>query len=125
MQNTLSWKPVLKGKRFCSPACGGGCKRSEYDDALKAATLLAKKMGKKWKAKVWENLGWHSKVTCGKLTVRAPFIGLYTVDFDGSMQFSSSDKDPRKALGSLMHKVLDFTARLEEEVRTAVISAWR
>lgn len=56
------WKPVLKGDVYCSLACGGGCKKAEYDRAVEEADKLCKKLGKNWKTRVWENLGWHWSV---------------------------------------------------------------
>lgn len=61
--------PVLKGDVYCSPFCDGGCKKSEYDYAVKQADLLCKELnsvngGNNWKPKVWENLGWYYKAKC-------------------------------------------------------------
>lgn len=55
----LSWKPARRGHIYCSPACGGNCTMGEYKSALKSAEALAKKCGPPFKARVWENLGWH------------------------------------------------------------------
>jgi hypothetical protein len=58
----LNWKPKLKGNIYCSSACGGGCNRKDYDKAVKAGKKWANKLGRGWKYRVWENLGWHVKV---------------------------------------------------------------
>lgn len=65
------WKPRrrLGGTIFCSPACGGNCKRADYDRAVKRSAALAKRLGEGWEPDVWENLGWHFKVTKGLLEV--------------------------------------------------------
>jgi hypothetical protein len=53
------WKPVRAGLVYCSPACGRGCMRAEYDRAVLKATRLAQRLGPGWRTRVWENLGWH------------------------------------------------------------------
>lgn len=53
------WRARRKGPVYCSPACGGGCTHSAYLLALKHGKALAKKAGKGWTYRVWENLGWH------------------------------------------------------------------
>ena len=57
------WKPVLRGKIYCSPACGGGvqfgCTKWAHDAAVRNAAKLAARMGPEWTPRVWENLGWH------------------------------------------------------------------
>jgi hypothetical protein len=58
-KEALSWEPVHKGEIYCSPACGHGCKKEEYRDALELAHALVRKLGKGWKPRVWENIGWH------------------------------------------------------------------
>jgi len=55
----LSWKPIEKGKIYCSPGCGRGCTRAEYHTALREARALQRQCGRGWTIRVWENLGWH------------------------------------------------------------------
>lgn len=62
MTRMLSWKPRLRGEVFCSSACGSNCKRAEYEWCKAQAAALAKRMGKGWKPRVWENMGWHYEV---------------------------------------------------------------
>ncbi len=62
MARQLSWKPVRRGRVYCSTACGSGCTRAAYDSAVKAARKLARRLGKGWKTRVWENMGWHHEV---------------------------------------------------------------
>lgn len=60
------WTPVLKGKIFCSPACGGHCTKKQHDEAVKLANALKRKLkkeiGGEWVIRVHENLGWHFAV---------------------------------------------------------------
>lgn len=59
-QQPRDWNPVADGERYCSPACGRGCTREEYDAARKGAQELREQLpGDAWKPVVWENLGWH------------------------------------------------------------------
>ena len=39
------WTPVLNGDLFCSPRCGCGCTKAEYDLACESANALAARMG--------------------------------------------------------------------------------
>lgn len=71
----LSWKPVWKGKTFCAPGCGRGCTRAEYKYAADCARSLALSMGKGWKPKVWENLGWHWSAEKGGLKLHPIYVG--------------------------------------------------
>ena len=58
----LSWKPVRRGKRYCSPACGRGCTKAAHNSAVYQSRRLAKRLGEGWKPGIWENLGWHYSV---------------------------------------------------------------
>lgn len=57
-----SWTPVRQGRRYCSPACGGGCTHAEYVRATHAAEAMVRRLGTAWRPRVWENLGWHWQV---------------------------------------------------------------
>ena len=65
-----SWIPVLKGTTYCSPACGGGCRKKDYDRAVRDANRLVEQLeGPTWKAEIWENLGWHFQAVSGPVQV--------------------------------------------------------
>lgn len=76
----VRWKPVSRGKVFCSPACGYDCTHAMHLDAhTNAKALVAsldKTSGKGWKPHVWENLGWHYSAisACGRIKVH-PYHG--------------------------------------------------
>lgn len=74
------WKPVRRGLIYCSPACGGGCTVAQHLRATLAADKLVRQLthgtGRGWKARVWENLGWHYAAERGTLTVY-PTSGVY------------------------------------------------
>lgn len=87
MEKSKRWAPVLKEDgTYCSPGCGRGCTKKEYDRACKDADNLVKLIKKgisgAWRAKVWENLGWHYSVQCGLLSLHCsnyPTGKYYTV----------------------------------------------
>lgn len=39
--------------------CGAGCTEAEYQAACSESKATADKMGRGWRPRVWENLGWH------------------------------------------------------------------
>lgn len=104
----LSWTPRLRGKIYCSSACGGGCTMLAYASAVKKATALAKRMGKGWKIRVHENLGWYWRVfkgppinhSSGILEITPPYRpgDTYTAWIQSSPQFIVRHKDPKVAL---------------------------
>ncbi len=55
------WTPVHRGGVYCSPACGCGCRYSEYVRVKELAAKLAKHLGPGWSPVVWENSGWHGE----------------------------------------------------------------
>ena len=101
----LSWGPLIDGERYCSPACGRGCTKAEYERAVKAAQALVKKLGYGWVPNVWENLGWYYKATslCGRLEVsplmsRNPDAGLKHYYATLGERWTAQDSSPRKAV---------------------------
>jgi hypothetical protein len=48
-----------------------------YEKAVKDSKAIAAKLGKGWKIRVWENLGWHWEVLskCGRLRVGKSAVG--------------------------------------------------
>ena len=71
VKTPLSWDPVAHGKVYCAPACGAGCTKAAFNAATRAGKALAKRLGKGWKATVWENMGWHYAAIseCGRWKV--------------------------------------------------------
>lgn len=64
------WKPVRRGNRYCSPACGGGCTYEAYEEARRHCKLLLDIMRTSgWRMDVWENLGWHYALRHDKLDI--------------------------------------------------------
>ena len=64
-----NWTPVRRGGIYCSPACGYGCKHAAFLKAERDAKKLAAQLGPEWKPHVWENLGWHYRVTMNGIDI--------------------------------------------------------
>jgi hypothetical protein len=101
------WTPKLEGAIYCSPACGGCCKKEDFDRASERAHAVAKMLGAGWVPRVWENLGWHFDVSKGLATVSSPAEGDYeavlqfTLDGHGTDYFKSVKSCPREAVESV------------------------
>ncbi len=65
------WKPKKNGTIYCSPLCGGGCTHVAFENATRQAKVFARIMGKGFKPRVWENLGWHWEIKskCERLSI--------------------------------------------------------
>lgn len=91
--SNLSWRPVRKGKIYCSSACGGGCTYEAYKKAQKNAEelvkLCQKEIGGTWEPVVRENLGWHWHVMQQKTRIAISYGGYlalgkhYSVGLEG------------------------------------------
>lgn len=84
MSKELSWKPKAVGRRYCAPACGRGCTKSEYNKTVALYKRLAKRLGDGWRSEIWENLGWHGNIIspCGRIKIsqRRGIIGKASYD---------------------------------------------
>lgn len=57
-----SWEPVRRGRFYCSPGCGARCTIFQFDHAGILANQTAMRLGKNWKPRVHENMGWFAGV---------------------------------------------------------------
>lgn len=75
LDDPKGWVPILRGKIYCSPRCGGNCTLAAFQAATVAAEKLAKRLGPGWTPDVWENVGWHYKVVspCRRLKLHGPY----------------------------------------------------
>ncbi len=117
----LSWKPVLKGKIYCSPACGGNCTLAQFNQVTKLAIALAKRLGDGWEPVVKENLHWfwcvHNKKAC--LTIWPGITGDYSAWYEpGVKQWIYDAKTPEKAI-----KLAVNAARAEMKKANAAFDA--
>ncbi len=124
VKDLYSKGPVLKGAIYCSPWCGFKCTKAAYDDAKRSAGELRDYLGsKRWKPRVWENMGWHYEVTNGFLAVmpsgmdyRAEItIGNVLHDgVNGVPQFFAKHRDARRAVADAMSR---FDAWIEQVIQ--------
>jgi hypothetical protein len=102
------WTPRLNGKVFCSPACGHGCKKADFDLATANANALIAKLGAGWQPRVWENGGWHFEATKRGASVTADRNGQYTADIRFHMSEShescitETSNCPREAVAAVV-----------------------
>lgn len=121
------WLPVLRGDIYCSPACGGNCTKSAYDNAVMVSNRLASQLGDGWIPEVFENMGWYWKVQKGDLTVRpdcedeadfseADFSADLQFDLlDHSYYFEVCDPDPIKAVQLVREQLSNVIKKLERQ----------
>lgn len=126
------WAPVRKGKIYCSPGCGAGCTYKEYERAISKSNRLQKKMGPGWKTRVWENLGWHYKLTRGPISLSesgGEYIALINDDPNvarGGLSLwtdlSKRSRDPKEAVRSAV-KYMQKIVQQHNKVMEAALKA--
>ena len=119
------WTPVLGGDLFCSPRCGSGCTKAQYDLACESANALAARMGYRWEAEVWENGGWIYSVKNGPATVTPEYDGRYQAELcfsqveDPMLQIFETDADPRRAFQAAVDRLDTLIVQLSR-TRSAI-----
>ena len=107
MGNT-DWTPgALPKGVYCSPGCGLGCKRKEYDKAIRKGAKLAARMGEGRTPEIWENPGRRYKVTKGVAAIHANsrrLGGGYAIFFNTEPQVVVDAKTPEDVLGIALQK---------------------
>ena len=122
---TDEWTPVLDGDLFCSPRCGCGCTKAEYDLACESANALAARMGYRWEIEVWENCGWHYCVMNGPATITPEHGGRYQAELrfppleSAALQIFETAADPRFAFQATI-KRLDILITQLSRTRSAI-----
>ena len=122
-----SWEAKRRGAIFCSPACGRGCKESEFIAATVAADRLLRALkGKGWKTRVYENLGWHYSVYNDYVTVYPvgpdSYRCLMSDDIDcraGSRLWQDNlayYRDPNQAVWQQIKRAADVVVKLQNVV---------
>ena len=75
LQATDGWKPVRRGTVYCARLCGRGCTHAEYRRACRRADAAAALANDPetgyggFEAFVFENMGWHSVIRKGALSI--------------------------------------------------------
>lgn len=101
----LSWKAKRKGDVYCAPACGHNCLWESYQMAKKEARKAADILGRGWKVRVWENMGWHWSVFNGPVSVYSGYWAMISSDIHNATYGSGAwsvdtvyRNDPRAAV---------------------------
>jgi hypothetical protein len=107
----LSWTPRSRGNIYCSSACGHGCKRADYEKAVASAEQFANGLGRGWKPRVWENMGWHWSVSNGEFRISPSGLkGRYTVYLNptqsvgGTGNFFAGPATPRAGMEQVLNE---------------------
>ena len=128
MSKELSWRPRhLDGGIYCAPACGGRCKLTDYDKAIKNSVKMVKGLREfGWEPDVWENLGWHYGLKKGRNTIRPPYS--HSVSdcymafiYLGGQQFVANGKTPKRALGEAIRIAQRMASDIQGEVASLII----
>jgi hypothetical protein len=134
---SADWTPVLSpdGITYCSPRCGFGCKKADYDAAVIEADALALRMGNGWQPEILESGGrWHITVAKGdtKITVHPDFRGTeqpttYMAWIEPGvtlrqhvMQFICSANTPEDALGFAVQEARTTIHRINEALALVI-----
>ena len=117
-------------KFYCAPWCGFNCTWAAYKAAKKAGAALAKRLGKGWAVRIWENGNWHYSATspCGRIKVHAnidrnrkrPKVMDYTA-FLGEPEscggrWAEHGKTPRAAVRNVVAVARADLARIEASI---------
>lgn len=119
VSQSKEWKPVLRGRRYCSPACGAGCTHNAFLRAKTKGNDLAAQLGKKWKVKVWENLGWHYCVAHRTLGITVypqsdrTFWATTPLGMNGGNQYTGQGPTPQHAMQSMLRAIMEEFRRLQ------------
>lgn len=130
--SNLSWKPRLNGKTYCAPACGGGCTKAAYDNAVASANALVKRMkGAGWRTVVFENFGWHWRVISGPVQVYPSGDGRFWAMISSEPKGSAGGlaawtptrnlhfKDPNRAARHALKYAEQYVSKLNEVITAA------
>lgn len=121
-ETNTRWTPVLKGRAYCSPACGCGCTKDAYDRAVRQSAALCKMLGEGWKPHVWENGGWHYDVVKGPMRLhvwrRQGVVTGYSAEIRTPDQIWPTEEKFLDPLAAIRH-----TVKVAEGQAASILSA--
>jgi hypothetical protein len=122
----LSWKPVRNTAVYCSPAWRQGglrCTVSAYRKANDKAKRLAAALGKRWRPRVWENLGWHysADLQAGDVSISVYHHGpsRYWASLMANRQFQGEGASPMVAVKEALAKLGSDVSFLTKAMKAA------
>ena len=120
----LSWKARKNGAVYCAPACGHRCTFKEYQAAKANGARLVKLLGKGWRVRVWENMGWFYEAFDSKRGLRVHQSGRgatnsYWASVKGFNITSDHKIIPQDAVAHLLALLNREILRLTEVARIA------
>jgi len=120
------WTPVLKGDQYCSPSCGGRCKKADYDAAVLESKEIADQLGSGWIPEVYENLGWHWKVAKGEIEISrisdpkdetvVQFEAILQFELEHNYYFRAKNENPRIAVQKVGKKLEGLINKLQRQL---------
>ncbi len=120
-ESKRAWKPVRRGRKYCSPACGSGCTHADFLAKKRKAAALVKALGKGWRQDVWENLGWHYGAKHKELGVMVYSHGAQrywaTTDYDAEIhQHHCEATTPRDAVKAIVKSMKEERAHIDRHL---------
>lgn len=103
---------MRRGRVYCSTACGKGCTFAEYQRAKQHGRALAKRLGKGWKPRIWENLGWHYTAKRGPIEVYPRIKSYWANLILVGKQFTGEAREPELAVIRAIDKAKEVVAAL-------------
>lgn len=115
-----NWKPVRRGRRYCSTACGAGCKYVDFQKAQRKVKKLVAALGPGWTSVVHENLGWHFNAVHPMLKLEVFPSGknwwATTSTASVERQYQATGPTPRHALSALVNEIMKERDRCRDLV---------
>jgi len=113
-------KPARDKDRYCSPRCGRGCTHSEFTTATETAKKIASILGKPWKPRVWENLGWYWSVGTPDCELHQFSKKHWWADLHvEGKQYTGEGSTAQAALASLRTNILEVQRNAESALNLA------
>jgi len=124
LDSDLRWTPILNGDIYCSPACGGKCKKAAYDKVVSDSNALASYLGDGWQPRIHENLGWYWRVVKGDVEVsplynECGYMAVIQFNLNQNYYFRADDSDARKAVSMVREKLKDVINSLERKLASS------
>lgn len=124
-ESDYRWTPIHNGDKYCSPGCGAGCTKTEYDLAVTNALKLATELGEGWQPSVWENGKWYYRAerSLGAKDMMVEVFptgeGDYRCYFNGVKQFICGGSTPKEAVMGALVEAQAFVDTLLFQIKEA------